>query len=53
MFCDSQDIASLGSFSISSNYAENSSSDSPSLVIRVGSGDEYEEKDREVKLNSK
>ena len=53
MFCDSQDNAFLGSFSISSSFAENSSSDSASIVIVVGSGDEYEEKDREAETQLK
>ena len=53
MLCDSQDSASLVSISISSNFAENSSSDSPSLVIGVSSDDEYEEKDSEAKTQLK
>ena len=53
VLCDSQDSASLVSFSISSSFAKNSSSDSPSLVIAVGSGDEYEEQGREAETQLK
>ena len=53
MFCHSQDSAFLGSFSISSSLAENSSSDSASIVIVVGSSDDCEEKDREAETQLK